>query len=366
MTILYVTDGIAPYVTGGMQAVARRQIIGLSKVGWDVHFVHSFRRSAREATDLPGTEHVLEYPYSRGLQRCSPWHYLRELKAYSRAVDGIVRRLNPELVYSEGPLVHESLTRSERPPIVFHPHGLDMFQNQMSLIRNLRARLLQPLFCYHALRANCVVSQGGRLTRILTDDIGLAKERIAVLPNAVPMQESRSAKARSGKELKCLFVGRDDPKKGFGLLRQAIDSVPGVSLDVVGMEGEDCGRVRWHGVVRDAEVIRGFYRGADVLVLPSYSEGMATVLLEAMQMGTPAIATDVGASSEVVINGKTGWLIEPGSASAVASAIGQAAKLNAEDYRGYSENCLQHIEENFQEQKVCERLTEILRRVAGN
>jgi glycosyltransferase involved in cell wall biosynthesis len=132
------------------------------------------------------------------------------------------------------------------------------------------------------------------------------------------------------------------------------------------MDGVDTAQLHWHGVVQGLERIRKFYRNADVLVLPSYSEGMATVLLEAMQAGTPAIATDVGASREVVINEKTGWLIQPGSASLVVKAIQQAAALKNEDYRNYSENCLHHVAENFKEEKVAHRLIKILRQVAAN
>jgi len=349
-----------------MGAVSRRQITGLASSGIDVAYVHSFRREARQKTDLPGEEHVIDYPFSEGLSRFSPLHYPNELMSFSEKVDDIVRKGQPNVIYSEGPLVHRTLQRDSRPPIVFHPHGLDMYQDQMSVVRNLRARILRPLFAFHAHGADRVFSQGGRLTEILTNTIGVPKERVTFLPNAVSGAAKYEAKVRSGNILKCLFVGRDDPKKGFGLLRQALDSVSRVTLDVVGMDGVDTAQLHWHGVVQDPERIRKFYRNADVLVLPSYSEGMATVLLEAMQAGTPAIATDVGASREVVINEKTGWLIQPGSAALVAEAIQQAAALKNEDYRNYSENCLHHVAANFEEDTVTHQLIKTLREVAAD
>lgn len=366
MKVLYVTDGIAPYVVGGMQAVSRRQITGLAANGIEVAYVHSFRGKAREQTDLPGEEHALDYPFSRGLKRLSPWHYPNELMAYSAKVDEIVRQAQPDLVYGEGPLVHRTLCRRDRPPVVFHPHGLDMYQDQMSVIRNLRARTLRPLFGFHAQGADRVFTQGGRLTEILTDTIGVPKERVAFLPNAVPAASGCEPKPRSGETLKCLFVGRDDPKKGFHLLQQAIATTPEVSLDVVGMDGTNSGQLRWHGIVRDAEKVREFYRQADVLVLPSYSEGMATVLLEAMQAGTPAIATDVGASREVVIDGQTGWLIQPGSVPALTKAMRQAAALKDEEYLRYSGDCLAHVNDHFSADVVNRRLEELLREVTTN
>ncbi|MDG2323202.1 MAG: glycosyltransferase family 4 protein [Akkermansiaceae bacterium] len=365
MKILYVTDGIAPYVVGGMQAVSRRQITGLASYGIDVHYVHSFRGKPRQETDLPGEEHVLDYPFRKGFSRLSPMHYPNELISYSEEVDAIVRKVQPDVIYSEGPLVHKTLSRVDRPPVVFHPHGLDMFQNQMSFIRNLRARTLRPIFGFHSRRAERVFTQGGCLTEILTNTIGVPKERVTFLPNAVPGDAKYEAKGRSGDILKCLFVGRDDPKKGFGLLRQALNSSSRMTLDVVGMDGEDTRKLRWHGVVRDPERIRKFYQDADVLVLSSYSEGMATVLLEAMQAGTPSIATDVGASREVVINEKTGWLIQPGSAILVAEAIQQAAAMKEEEYLRFSGNCLAHVNDNFSAAVVTRRLVELLCEVAA-
>ena len=366
MKVVYVTTGIAPYVTGGIQAVARRQITGLVSGGVEVVYIHSYRGMARESSDLPGAEHVLNYPFSRGFRRWSPWHYPNELKAYSEQVDRIVEQERPDVVYSEGALVHRTLLRPDRPPVVFHPHGLDMYQDQKSLVRNLRAHTMRPLFAFHARKADRVLCQGGHLMELLVDKIGVPAERVAVLPNAVPVTVECLPKRRSGEILKCLFVGRDDPKKGFRLLRQAIAEVNGVSLDVVGMEGIDTNRTRWHGVVRDVDRIREFYRSADVLVLPSYSEGMATVLLEAMQAGTPCIATDVGASGKVVIDGRTGWLIQPGSISVLTEAMRKAVALKDEDYLRFSGECIGHMNNNFSAAVVNRRLEEVLREAIGD
>jgi len=60
----------------------------------------------------------------------------------------------------------------------------------------------------------------------------------------------------------------------------------------------------------------------DVTVLPSiYKEGLPNVLLESMAMGVPVVSSDIGGVSEIVHDGETGYMVEPGDKSALAEAI---------------------------------------------
>ncbi len=78
------------------------------------------------------------------------------------------------------------------------------------------------------------------------------------------------------------------------------------------------GQVRFLGARRDVlDLLPAF----DVFVLPSVVEGMSNALLEAMGVGLPVVATDVGGNSEVVVNGESGFLVPPADASALAAAI---------------------------------------------
>jgi starch synthase len=65
----------------------------------------------------------------------------------------------------------------------------------------------------------------------------------------------------------------------------------------------------------------GLMRHFDVLVAPSLQEPFGTVVSEAMAVGTPVVATRVGGLAEVVDDGVTGLLVEPGEPKALASAI---------------------------------------------
>lgn len=68
-------------------------------------------------------------------------------------------------------------------------------------------------------------------------------------------------------------------------------------------------------------VIRDYYEALDLLVLPSRSEGLPNVVLEALSLGVPVVATNVGAVGEVLSHGETGWIVPPDDPEALAAAI---------------------------------------------
>jgi glycosyltransferase involved in cell wall biosynthesis len=67
--------------------------------------------------------------------------------------------------------------------------------------------------------------------------------------------------------------------------------------------------------------VAGVMRGLDCFVLPSLAEGVSNTILEAMATGLPVIATAVGANQELVHDGKTGHIVAPADARALAASI---------------------------------------------
>jgi len=79
-------------------------------------------------------------------------------------------------------------------------------------------------------------------------------------------------------------------------------------------------RVRFVGKVDHDRVGRWMAAG-DLFVLPSLSEGLPTVVCEAMNCGVPVVATAVDGTPEIVRDGETGILVPPGDAPALAAAL---------------------------------------------
>jgi glycosyltransferase involved in cell wall biosynthesis len=129
------------------------------------------------------------------------------------------------------------------------------------------------------------------------------------------------------------FVGRIEPRKGtLDFVRAApaiAAAVPEARLVVVGddsfsadssyFEAVRAARdVEHYGWVDDAAALM---RHIDVLVVPSHQEPFGTVLAEAMAVGTPVVATRVGGLAEVVDDGVSGRLVEPGEPDRLAAAV---------------------------------------------
>jgi glycosyltransferase involved in cell wall biosynthesis len=100
------------------------------------------------------------------------------------------------------------------------------------------------------------------------------------------------------------------------------------SVAAMGLEG----RVDFLGE-KSAEEIRNLYALSSIVALPSHSEGLGRVLLEAQAMRKPVVAYDCGGISEAMLPHETGFLVEKGNVEALASKIGFLLENESERLR---------------------------------
>ena len=128
------------------------------------------------------------------------------------------------------------------------------------------------------------------------------------------------------------FAGRLSVQKSLEVALEALVSLDGVTLDIAG-EGDqrdmlerrarDLGvdtRVRFLGALPRERVLE-LFRAADAAILSSTWENFPHTVVEALAVGTPVIATDVGGVAEVVHDGENGLLVPAGDAAALADAV---------------------------------------------
>ncbi|MBN1216128.1 MAG: glycosyltransferase family 4 protein [Candidatus Lokiarchaeota archaeon] len=150
--------------------------------------------------------------------------------------------------------------------------------------------------------------------------------------------ENYKYKKRSNDIITIGFIGRIDRKKGIFILLKAFNILsqryPNLDLMIAGT-GKDVGKfmklveklknskIKY---LREIENKSEFYQNIDVLVLPSYTEGIPITIIEAMAFNILVIANDVGGISEIVTNEETGILIKNNHVKTIVDAIERVVK----------------------------------------
>lgn len=180
----------------------------------------------------------------------------------------------------------------------------------------------------HRLHVRVAVSEDARRTAAEAID-----GEYEVLPNGIEVERFAKATPWPTAGPTVLFVGRHEPRKGLGVLVDAMAELgPGVRLWVAGegsqtaeLQARTAGdpRVEWLGRLDDAEVASRV-RGADVLCAPSlHGESFGVVLLEGMAASTPVVASDLPGYRNVAVPDTHALLVPPGDAAALAAAVGR-------------------------------------------
>lgn len=201
----------------------------------------------------------------------------------------------------------------------------------------LGLRVAALLEARNARRAGRVVVPSRYAARMARRFYGIPAERLAVVPEPV---DRRSRDGDSGhpprSDPTVLSVARQYPRKRTDLLLRALPHlahrVPTVRLRIVG-DGPELPRLRrlasslrigarvtFLGRVTDRALAEEYAR-ADCFALPSEQEAYGIAAVEAMAAGLPVVAARAGATPEVVDDGVTGLLIEPGDVTALTDAL---------------------------------------------
>jgi len=190
-----------------------------------------------------------------------------------------------------------------------------------------------------------------------------------------PPKSSTDSQMSNDKETatELLFVGRLDTVKGIPYLLDAVDDLldndDAYHLTLV---GDGSRREEYERLVKERGIddhvsfegyqsdVRPYYCDCDLFVLPSLSEGLPTVLIEAQSCGVPVISTDVGGANELVGGGRVVPTADP---AALRDAI---AELSAADLEDLGERGRNHVLSEFTLAGMAEHYTALYRELADH
>ena len=313
-----------------------------------------------DAAEFPGD--VVAVPYGAGLLRHGrildrTLRYPAFSRRAGEAVAGLVRDGRVDVVDAQGlaALGYARLRARDpalRAPLVMNPQGME--EHKTRGLKRLALTRLRALSREAAQRADRVVATDEATRDEVPRLLGVDPAKVVVLPNGVdpdeiarmtPADPRRAVEdalpALRGVAPLLLSVGRLETYKGVGDALEAVrrltegGRLPATwALVVVG--GGDlgpivvrsfpalAGHVHFTGRIPDS-LLHALYARADVFVHATRYEGSSLVTLEAMAHGLPVVATRAGGIPDKVVDGETGFLVEPAHVRALADALAALA-----------------------------------------
>ncbi len=324
---------LAPAPAGGLERVVRALAVGQAARGHTVTVAAVLERNQRRAADAAAEAY--EHPFVTGFAGTGVLvapvivghrEYLRE----RAAIRALAAQHSASIVHTHGrrpDVVDSGIAKERNVPSVTTVHGFTGAGIRSFVNAAIQRRAFR--------RFDGVVAVSDTVADALKR-FGVPAARIHVIPNAydqvAPPLPSAEARARLGihaDEYVIGWVGRLSREKGLDVLLTALTLVRDrpIKVAVIGSGGEQAAleayaakwklSVRWMGQVNDAPRL---FRGFDLFVLSSRSEGTPIALFEAMDAGIPVVATAVGGVPAVVSPAEA-YLVPPENPGALARAI---------------------------------------------
>jgi glycosyltransferase involved in cell wall biosynthesis len=231
-------------------------------------------------------------------------------------------------LFRKGALV--ALSRALGLPVVLHLHAAQLHHSYRTLPRPLQA-LTRWVF---SLPQSCVVL-GRASQQFVIDELKVPPERVSILINGVPPPQERRRRSAGGAVQRVLFVGNLSERKGVSDLLAAL-ALPGFDTrrtrvclvgggDVAGYQAKAAALglsswVEFEGWADQQRVAQLMAR-ADVLVLPSYDEGLPLVILEALANAVAVVCSPVGEIPGFLTDGVNALFVRPGDARGIAHSL---------------------------------------------
>jgi len=379
LILFLLTDGIPPYVMGGMQKHSRLLAEYVAQLGVKVTLYHCVDRkedvddeAVRMSFSKAARQHITIRTFLYEDTGKLPGHYLRAQKRLSQLYfDQLLKEEHqPDFIYTKGYVGSEALKRKNQLPFSCKSwvkfHGMNMYQKQPNFKGEVVKYMLRPATKKIMNEADVVFSYGGKISQVIAKYLS-KPSKIVEFPSGIASEWIRNVTSLepAQKEIRLLFVGRFDRLKGLPELYKSLGSISSHKwkLTIVGPIPEKDQfthpNLEFIGPVYNEEPLKRIYDHHHVLICPSISEGMPNVIMEAMARGLAVIATDVGAT-QVLVNFENGWLIPPSDIKALSSAINAAINTPSNLLQNMRKVSIERMHMNFVWEEIAVRFAQWL------
>ncbi len=345
--VLHIING---EVFSGAERVQQLLGLQLPAFGYDPSFVCIKPGKFAECCDLPAERVWAE-----------PMQHRRDLRVVERIAQRAMKS-SIKLIHAHTPrsaMVASAVAKKMGLPWIYHVHSptvRDSTRRVQNWINDCVERL-----ALQSVQRIITVSKSLRREMLCR---GYDRHKVIAIANGVAVQEPiPTEERRDAQHWRLGMVAFIRPRKGIEVLLQAMQRIavrwPNVHLDVIGGFESEAYRshivelterlgiahqVHWRGFLRD---VQSGLRPLDAMVLPSlFGEGMPMVVLEALAMGIPTIATAVEGTPEVIRDGREGYLAQPQDSDSLAMAIERLIS-DRDAWRIMSFNAFQRHRTNF-------------------
>lgn len=281
----------------------------------------------------------------------------------------IIKVVRPDVVltYTIKPNLYGGITcRMAKVPYIMNITGLGTAMENGGMLQ----KILLGLYRMVLPKAACVFFQN-ESNMAFFQRRGLFKSRYRLIPGSGVNTERFGFVLYPQEADSFLFIGRLMKAKGieefFSAAKRIKEKYPHALFEVVGGADEDYseqlerlqskGILQYRGAQRD---VRPFIEKASAIVLPSYHEGMANVLLEASAMGRPVLASDIPGCRETFDEGVSGFGFAPKSAEALYEAMEKFLALPHEEKEAMGKAGRAKMEREFDRKIVVDAYMEEL------
>ena len=370
LRVLVFCDYYSPQSTGGAERAAREVNVRLARRGAQVHVVSATGLAPYRDADIEVTAlHAYDMsPYLKAQLAVSP--------AYLRRALAIARRFRPRVIYAhslhfQGSIVAAQVARKLGLPLVTVAQVADLTHlrgatraigeaHERTAGRWIMSRSRAVIAVSDAVREHCVRR-------------GAAPTKVVVVHNGVSHRRFPATDEPPGDALRILFVGRLIANKGPQVLLAAArilhERKVAFTLTFVGdgplrrtiEQGSTGLPVLCIGA---SDHVSTWMQLSHVVVRPSYTEGLALTVLEAMASRRCVVASDIAANREIISHGETGLLHACGDAVALAGELETLSRLPI--YRGALAERGHELSQRFTWDESANRHALVLRAVSDH